>query len=294
MAGPFSNLPELPEWLKPQATPDITPVADALLRAREAATSSPSYPAQPPEKCFALRLQDCVTSGRKLLESKTKTKDPFVMWMRRVRSALVSAFGKDSPVVQNVEMILKNVERQGMSLDQLVQHLAQVDALSDHFNRIAGLPLACPVSQTSRIPATRDVFIIHGHDELNTRRLSQLLQDHFKLNPIAMLAKPGRSRPLSEKFEDEAQTCSFAFALFTPDDEVVNSAETCFQARPNVIYEVGWFIGRLGRPRACLILKSGTKIHSDLDGVSRIHFTENIEEKFIDIQNELRAAQLIS
>jgi predicted nucleotide-binding protein len=49
------------------------------------------------------------------------------------------------------------------------------------------------------------------------------------------------SRPLTEKFEDEAQTCSFAFAIFTPDDEVVKPDKPYKQARPNVIYEVGWF-----------------------------------------------------
>jgi predicted nucleotide-binding protein len=113
------------------------------------------------------------------------------------------------------------------------------------------------------------------------------------LNPIAMLSKPGMSRPLIEKFEDEAQTCSFAFGLFTPDDEIVNAANHYKQARPNVIYEVGWFIGRLGKHRVALLLKEGTRHHSDLDGVSRISFSENIEEKFLDIQKELQAAKLI-
>ena len=158
---------------------------------------------------------------------------------------------------------------------------------------LSSRPVACSASRTSRVPSTKNVFIIHGHDELNTRRLVQLLQGHFGLNPIAMLAKPGMSRPLTEKFEDEAQTCSFAFALFTPDDEVKNASDAYQQARPNVVYEVGWFVGRLGRPRVTLILKTGTRIHSDLDGVSQIRFSENIEEKFLDIQKELKAAQLI-
>ena len=137
-------------------------------------------------------------------------------------------------------------------------------------------------------------YAIHGHDELNTRRLTQLLQGHFNLNPIAMLSKPGMSRPLIEKFEEEAQNCSFAFGLFTPDDEIVNAPNRYMQARPNVIYEVGWFIGRLGKHRVTLLLKHGTNIHSDLDGVSRIPFSDNVEDKFLDIQKELKAAKIIA
>jgi predicted nucleotide-binding protein len=108
-----------------------------------------------------------------------------------------------------------------------------------------------------------------------------------------MLSEPGKGRPLTDKFEEEAQTCSFVFALFTPDDEVFNSAQTYNQARPNVIYETGWFIGRLGRQRVILILKDGAEIHSDLHGVSQVRFLNTVEEKFREIQQELRAAKII-
>jgi predicted nucleotide-binding protein len=78
-----------------------------------------------------------------------------------------------------------------------------------------------------------------------------------------------------------------------PDDEIVSSASCYKQARPNAIYEVGWFIGRSGKHRVALLLKEGTHIHSDLDGVSRIPFSDNVEDKFLDIQKELKAAKLI-
>ena len=292
MAGPFSNDPEIPEWIRRQFPPPTPPPSDALLRAMQA-TPTPSYSTQPPEKSPALKLQDCVTSGRKLLDSNKATKDSILQWVRRVRTALFAIFGKDAAIVKDLHALVREAESKGLSRDQFAQRLADVEATLDYLNRLGGYPLACPVSRISRTPSTKDVFIIHGHDELNTRRLSQLLQGHFGLNPIAMLAKPGMSRPLTEKFEDEAQTCSFAFALFTPDDEVIKSDGSYNQARPNVIYEVGWFIGRLGRERVTLILKAGTRIHSDLDGVSQIRFSDNVEDKFLEIQKELRAAKVI-
>jgi predicted nucleotide-binding protein len=107
-----------------------------------------------------------------------------------------------------------------------------------------------------------------------------------------------KSTPFPEKAlgagDALSQACSFAFALFTPDDEVTNSGQTYSQARSNVFYETGWFIGRLGRPRVILLLKSGAKIRSNLEGVSRIEFANKVEEKFIDIRNELMAAKIIA
>ena len=290
MGDPYSNTPELPEWLKPKFAP---PPESPLLRAAIAYVTPSNYSTSTPETSPALKLQNCITFGRKLYDSNKATKDSVIQWVRRVRFALFSIFGKDAAIVKDLDLLVKEAQSKGLSRDQFAQRLVDVESLAGYLNRLGGFPMACPVSQTSRAPSTKDVFVIHGHDELNTRRLSQLLQGHFGLNPIAMLAKPGMSRPLTEKFEDEAQTCSFAFALFTPDDEVVKSDGDYNQARPNVIYEVGWFIGRLGRERVTLILKTGTKIHSDLDGVSRIHFTENIEDRFLEIQKELKAAKIV-
>ena len=72
-----------------------------------------------------------------------------------------------------------------------------------------------------------------------------------------------------EKFERYAETCSYAIALFTPDDEVTSGGETYLQARPNVIYELGWFCGRLGRLGVMLLLQSGTSLFSDFGGIIR-------------------------
>jgi predicted nucleotide-binding protein len=66
------------------------------------------------------------------------------------------------------------------------------------------------------------------------------------------------------------------------------------QARPNVVFELGWFYGRLGRNRVAMLLKEGTRIHSDLDGVSRIEFIRYVDEKLAAIESELGAAGVLS
>ena len=96
-----------------------------------------------------------------------------------------------------------------------------------------------------------------------------------------------------EKFEYYAQTCNCAIAVFTPDDEVTSGAETYLQARPNVIYELGWFCGRLGRSSVMLLLKEGTSLFSDFGGILQKRFAQNISEKIIEIKRDLVASGII-
>lgn len=81
--------------------------------------------------------------------------------------------------------------------------------------------------------------------------------------------------------------------MLTKDDAVEKENEKLWQARPNVIFEAGWFIGKLGRKRILMLLQNGTNIHSDYDGVSRIQFNNDIREKFLEIKRELEAVQLL-
>ena len=96
-----------------------------------------------------------------------------------------------------------------------------------------------------------------------------------------------------EKFEHYAETCSYAIAIFTPDDEVTTKGETYLQARPNVIYEIGWFCGRLGRSGVMLLLKEGTSIFSDFGGIIQKRFTSNVTERVIEIRKDLIAAGVL-
>lgn len=212
-------------------------------------------------------------------------------FLQSARSALHTLYGPTAPIVQKYTNAFKNLR--GTTQTDIVGLFVEFEQFLKWLEVISGQETINPRSQPSPPPAGKSIFIIHGHDEVNTLRLSHLLQNHFGLNPVLMKSKPGMSRALLEKFENVAATCSMAFALITPDDQITNHEASYAQARPNVIFEAGWFVGRLGIPRICLLLKDGTTVHSDIDGISRIHFRENVEEKVIDIQRELEAVGLL-
>lgn len=92
-----------------------------------------------------------------------------------------------------------------------------------------------------------------------------------------------------EKFEHYAEICSCAIAVFTPDDQVTVGPETYLQARPNAIYELGWFCGRLGRSGVMLLLKEGTSLFSDFGGIMQKRFGKDIAERVVEIKRDLVA-----
>lgn len=145
------------------------------------------------------------------------------------------------------------------------------------------------------IKNSKNVFIIHGHNEAKRRELESLLRDKFGLTPIVLSEQPNQGLTIIEKFEKYALDCSYAFALFTPDDIVTKGEIQYFQARPNVIFELGWFYANLGRSRVCILDQASeqSKIFSDLQGVLRMQFNENISEKYMEIEHELKSLGII-
>ncbi|WP_051591059.1 TIR domain-containing protein [Bacillus sp. UNC438CL73TsuS30] len=138
-----------------------------------------------------------------------------------------------------------------------------------------------------------NVFIIHGHNEARWRQLASLLKDEFNLNPIVLSEVESEGMTIIEKFEKYAKECSYAFALITADDTVVKNDVTYLQARPNVIFEIGWFYGQLGRKRVCIIVEEGASVPSDLDGIMQLRYRNSLDDVFRQIQKELRASELI-
>lgn len=138
-----------------------------------------------------------------------------------------------------------------------------------------------------------NVFIIHGRDEAKWRELKDILERDFNLTPIILSEKPDTGKTIIEKFEEYAKTCSCAIAIFTPDDEVVSNGEKYLQARPNVIYELGWFCGHIGRDKVILLLKEGTTLFSDFGGIVQKRFIKRVAEKANEIRKDLEQMNIL-
>ena len=112
------------------------------------------------------------------------------------------------------------------------------------------------------------VFVVHGHDEAALQVVARFLEQ-LGLEAIILREQPDRGRTIIEKFEDCANEVGFAVVLLTPDDlaHTEGASHEANRARQNVIFELGYFTGKLGRGRACLLRKGDVEIPSDLYGV---------------------------
>ena len=136
-----------------------------------------------------------------------------------------------------------------------------------------------------------NVFIVHGHAELQVFRLRNFLAD-IDVTPIVLKEQDDQgSSTLIEKFEYYARSCEVAIVLLTPDDELANpaTAVSAKAARQNVMIELGWFMRHLGRPRVTIVHQEGTIIPSDIAGIVYLSFKSDVMEVTEQIRRRLRS-----
>jgi predicted nucleotide-binding protein len=113
------------------------------------------------------------------------------------------------------------------------------------------------------------VFVVHGHDNEAKEGTARFLQ-RIGLQPIVLHEQPNSGRTIIEKFETYSGDIAFAVVLLTPDDlgsAAASPDNSRPRARQNVILELGYFMGRLGRHRVCALHKGGVELPSDYQGV---------------------------
>jgi hypothetical protein len=114
----------------------------------------------------------------------------------------------------------------------------------------------------------RKVFVVHGHDSGARDAVARFL-GKIELEAIILQEQPDQGLTIIEKFETYASQVGFAVVLLIPDDLAgpTSAPSQTSRARQNVIFELGYFAGKLGRGRTCLLRKGEIEIPSDLYGV---------------------------
>ena len=123
---------------------------------------------------------------------------------------------------------------------------------------------------------SKKVFIVHGQDNEMKLAVARTLEK-LGLTPIILHEQPNQGRTIIEKFTDYSDV-PFAVVLFSPDDEGrlrdVNKSELKPRARQNVVFELGYFLGKLSRQRVLALFKQTEdfELPSDYVGVVFVPF----------------------
>jgi predicted nucleotide-binding protein len=114
------------------------------------------------------------------------------------------------------------------------------------------------------------IFIVHGHDEGMREAVARVIEK-LNFDPIILHEKPDKGRTIIQKFTEYSDV-GFAIILLSPDDQgqkIGGGFDLKSRARQNVIFELGFFIGRLGPDRVLVIHREQKDFEfpSDYEGV---------------------------
>ncbi len=137
------------------------------------------------------------------------------------------------------------------------------------------------------------VFIVHGHNE-GAREAVARFVGKLDLEPIILHEQVNAGKTIIEKLEQYSDA-AFAIVLLTPDDIGAKKSDNLAlkpRARQNVILELGYCMGKLGRHHvAALVQDDDIEKPSDYEGMAYISMDRAGAWK-MPLAKELKAAGL--
>lgn len=224
----------------------------------------------------------------------------WVAWEQRVKNIITSSFAPDSAPATLIRKgsgstvhILGNGEDKFQDVQSnLVKGIEEALQIldNDFYGELINVPKELPINTD-----TRKIFIVHGHDHVAKTELEIFLRE-LDLDPVVLHREADEGQTIIEKFEKHSNV-GYTFIILTKDDKAIinqsksgDSNDFEFRARQNVILELGFFVGKLGRNRVCCLLQKGVTTPSDISGLVYKPFHEHIEEVKYTLIKELNKA----
>lgn len=261
------------------------------------------------------RLQDRIDKGMELKskqantpETYTELSNAYSKWdsfnselLRRIFTTdeaakeydfwgVMVASMSESSLGEKIADVYKDIDKKIHRLDSLIERLELIP-LSKQVAQTSPLP------ESSSQPKTQKVFVVHGHDEVAKTSLEVFLHE-IGLEPVVLHRQADEGMTVIEKFEKHSDV-GYAFILLTPDEAAYLAAEqskpeaerkTELRARPNVIFEFGYFVGKLGCSRVCCLYTGNVSLPSDVSGMIYKRYETSVEEVAYSVIKDLKAS----
>lgn len=224
------------------------------------------------------KYQCCIDEITSLINQQvTSGNAGFITWKNKAELLVHNRFGPDSLEYKKFAKITfhrpdyNKINGFGASINQIEVCknglLIAKGLLQGFLDDIAGSSTGLGNQDQSSKFNYQKVFIVHGHDGELKEAVARIIgkQD---IDPIILSEKANKGRTIIEKFEENSDAGG-AICLFTADDIGREKTETEEKprARQNVVFEAGFFMGKLGRDHVVLLADSGIEMPSDLSGV---------------------------
>ncbi|MDX6450666.1 MAG: hypothetical protein QOH16_715 [Gaiellaceae bacterium] len=118
--------------------------------------------------------------------------------------------------------------------------------------------------------AAPPIFLVHGHDSARKDQVARFVERVTNREVIVLHEQPSRGLTIIEKFEAHGRAAGYAIALLTRDDlgrDGSGGPDLRSRARQNVVFELGFFVGVLGRSRVVVLIDPDVEKPSDISGL---------------------------
>ena len=205
-------------------------------------------------------------------------------WKAKVEFILSASLGADSAMLKKFSEVSYSIGFWAGGPDEaardaeyfrgaVAEAVALIDAAIYQLDLMVEPPAtATPVAVTESQVADGEspsVFLVHGHDGEAKHHAARVLHQLCGFEPTILHEQASGGRTVIEKLDRYSNPATAAVVLLTADDRggSVKSGELNLRARQNVVFELGYFIGRLGRSNVVALTKGGIEIPSDIGGV---------------------------
>ncbi len=215
-----------------------------------------------------------IEQAEELIKARVTLNDPsFKSWKSRTERFLTKKYGEGSIELKSFENRLFRPK----SFIQCIEHDISIECIQDLEVSISELKeylseeeecMNTDSNQSFQSTVhSNKVFIIHGHDNALKNELACLIENQG-IGAIILSEQVNQGKTIIEKIEEYSDVGA-AIALFTSDDFVRSkeSGNDMPRARQNVVFETGYFMGKLGRNKVVIIAEKGVELPSDLQGV---------------------------
>ena len=159
-----------------------------------------------------------------------------------------------------------------------------VEAISD----ILGYVRSATIRKV--MPIATSIFVGHGGAK-DWEELAAFLRDELNCKVVEFNSEPTAGLFSGARLMDMLAQSRFAFLVMTAEDE---RADGSFQARQNVIHEIGLFQGRLGFNRAVMLKEDKADAFSNVAGLTYIGFRRGeLAKAFSEVTRTLMRGRLV-
>ena len=166
--------------------------------------------------------------------------------------------------------------------DRIEEHDRELDALSSMVDRLELFEVdtdESDVSGPNGAMHSERVFVVHGRQRDSADVVARFVTK-LGLEAVILDEQANEGRTLLEKLEANTEDVGFAVVLLQADDYGRGPDEGDWpndpnRARQNVILELGFFVGKIGRARVAALVEPTVEQPSDILGLAYIGFDES-------------------